>query len=188
MSTMPQTIVEPAESNAAGIKGKRADDVLFPSFPNSPLEGYLGDVTDDERVLAFQQLVRDGTASGDKGDVAPTWGGPGGTQGYYGVDYDRDFSAPAVGSVPNFPGSIAADNDLPTAYTPNTVSAPGADPSARTSVSPATEPSNPMPGAGGSGQTNPAATSQLISLKADGGAMVLGSYGLGRSDATPAPE
>jgi len=185
MSTMPQTVVAPAESNASGIKGKRADDVLFPSFPNSPLAGYLGDVTDDERVAAFQLLVRDGPASGD-GDVAPTWGPPGGTQGYYGVDYDRDFSNPAVGSVPNFPGSIAEDNALPTAYTPNTVSAPGADPSARTSVSPATEPSNPMPGAGGSGQTNPADTSQLISLKADGGAVMLGKYGLGRSDATPA--
>ena len=182
MSTMNQTIVEPAvRSVDVGeplVKGKRNDTDLFASFPGSPLPGYahtgdgpLHTETDNDGVKTlFNTAVR--------------FAAPVGLDGYYGVDFTRDFTGVAPGVlVPNVPALDIAAIGIPTPYTPNTTS-PGQDWSGpATTVSSETQPSNPMPGAGGGNLLSPSVSSDSMAVTG-AGAGTLGDYALGQSPAS----
>jgi hypothetical protein len=183
MSTMNQTIVEPAAQAVTPeeplSKGNRNDTDLFASFPNSPLPGYLGTYGDDEVKALFNAAVRTAEPGLGVGITSP------GLLGYYGVDFTRDFTGVAPGVlVPNVPALDTEAIGIPTPWTPNTVS-PGPDWSGpSTTVSPETHPSDPMPGAGGGNQLSPSVSSDRMAVTGVGAA-TLGDYALGQSPQSP---
>ena len=66
MAAQPQTIVEPAAPVDKPL-GARNQENLSKIFSESPLPGYLGEVTDDERKDVFGDLALDGS-------VQTAWG------------------------------------------------------------------------------------------------------------------
>jgi hypothetical protein len=187
MSTMNQTIVEPMNQSVdEGIplsKGNRNNTDLFACFPNSPLPGYAGVYGDDQVKALFNAAVRTATpgAVGASGVILSDTDG---LNGYYGVNFTRDFTGVAPGIlVPDINQALADAVGIPTPWTPNTVS-PGEDWSGpATAISPATQPSDPMPGAGGGNQLSPSVSSDSMAVTGTGAA-TLGDYALGQSPAS----
>jgi len=158
MAEQPQTIVAPAPPVDKPL-GARHQENLSSIFSESPLVGYLGDVTDDERKSAFQSEVLDGTVQNGLGFSS----------------FDRDY---ANNGAPNFDDVETGGGGLPaTPFTPNP-SSPGAG-STFAGDQPPFEgiipDSGPEFGSGLGGLLSPSTTSEEIQ------GQTLGSYISGRS-------
>lgn len=144
-------------------KGTRRDQNIRASFPSSPI--YNGELSDEERKKAFQELVMTGIVLNGKGINS----------------YDRDFNGNAQNPVPNLEEVETGGGGLPASpYVPNLAS-PGPG-----SVSAADQPvyNGELPdpelnvefGSGMGGLVSPHETSPKIAKQS-----VLSSYISGRS-------
>ena len=184
MAEQPQIIVEPAVSTGKPY-GSRDDLGLASAFSASPI--YAGDITDEERIKAFNMLCLDGNVT-ETHTIAgsPVAGGPG-----LGLSsFDRDYSSNNPPDIPNLQANGHSTNSgnkigngagAPTTmYVPPLTSPTGdfgtaADQPAWGGKEPT---SKPEYGSGAGGTDNPSATSTVISQQ------TLGSYIGGTS--TPA--
>ena len=158
MATQPQTIVEPAAPVDKPL-GARNQENLSKIFSESPLPGYLGDVTDDERKDIFGDLALDGSVQNGLGLNS----------------FDRDY---ANNGAPNLDDVETGGSGLPaTPYVPN-LNSPGPGsvfPGDQAPYEGTIPESAPEFGSGLGGLQSPSTTSKEIQ------AQTLGAYITGRS-------
>lgn len=162
MPDQRQTILAPNVPTPKS-KGTRKEDNIRASFPSSPIHN--GELTDEERKKAFQELVMTGIVLNGKGLNS----------------YNRDFTGTSQNPVPDMSDVITGGGGLPASpYMPNPTSpGPGsinaADQLEYNGEIPNSE-NNIEFGSGMGGLVSPHETSKKIAEHS-----VLGSYISGRS-------
>ena len=157
MPEQRQTIVQPAAAPTKP-RGARNDNNIRSAFPNSPV--FLGELSDEERRKAYQQLALDGVVVNGHGINS----------------YDRDFSdAPDLSQVETGGGGLPASPFVPNLTSPGPGSVSAADQLEYNGELPDPEFKNTF-GSGKGGLISPAETSVELSKQG-----TLGTYISGRS-------
>jgi len=158
MADQPQTIVEPA-APVDKPYGARNQQNLSAMFGDSPLPGYSGEITDDERKALYQDETLDGTVSD-------------------GLGFPNFNTAYTANGAPDLDTVETGGGGLPaTPYVPNPDSpGPGSQSAADQAEFSGTIPeSGPEYGSGLGGLVSPVTTSTEIEKQ------TLGSYLAGKS-------
>ena len=162
MPEQRQTIVQPAAAPNKS-KGARKDANLRASFPDSPI--FKGEITDEERKKAYQELALDGIVNNGHGINS----------------FDRDFKGTTQNPVPNLEdvetggGGLPSSPFIPNLTSPGPGSVNAADMPEYTGELPDPEFKNQF-GSGKGGLVSPSETSSEISKQG-----TLGTYISGRS-------
>jgi hypothetical protein len=107
MAEQPQTIVQPSSPNDLPM-GTREEANLQKMFPESPI--YSGDITDEERKVAYEKFALDGTV----------------TNGLGFNSFNRDYKGTSQTPTPDFDNVEVGGQGKPaSAFVPNPTS-PGA--------------------------------------------------------------
>jgi hypothetical protein len=158
MAEQPQKIIQ-ADMPAGKPMGARKDSNLKSAFPNSPI--YLEELTDEERKLAFKELVLDGKVLNGNGINS----------------FDRDYSeAPVLEDVETGGGGLPASPYFPNLTSPGPGSINPSDQPVYNGNIPTAEEKQSAFGTGLGGTTSPNNTSEQMKNVAS-----LGEYISGKS-------
>ncbi|MAE83214.1 MAG: hypothetical protein CMB80_10785 [Flammeovirgaceae bacterium] len=159
MAEQPQTIVEPAAPVDKPL-GARNQANLSAIFGDSPLPGYLGELTDEERKEEYQKTVLDGTV----------------TAGFGFSNFNPEYTAngaPDLLTVETGGGGNPATPYVPNPDSPGPGSMSASDQSEFTGTIPE---SGPEYGSGLGGLVSPSTTSTEIEKQTLGGYISGKSY------------